>query len=105
MSTRQELEAQIEYLTNRTKQLETELAVQQSYAVRISPVYLALVKKLQQGPISIRDLASEFDTDSRTISQRLFQLKNRYSANIITLSDGRKELQNDPFASPDEVTE
>lgn len=100
MATKVELEQEVEYLRIRVSELETEnLALKATISSGCNnPMYFALAKLLQE-PRTLKELSDYFSREPRLISQWIFTLKNKYKAEIITLSDGRKQLINDPFSA------
>lgn len=82
----------------RIKQLEKELELEKAKkTLRINPKYFALANYIRETPASIQELSLHFNTDSRSISQWIYQLKRQYNAEIITLSNGQKQMLNNPF--------
>lgn len=61
---------------------------------KMNPAYKELVDFMAEGPKTFTQMSDFTMQDHRTISQWMYQLKSRWGAEIITLSDGRKELRN-----------
>ena len=63
----------------------------------MNPLYREMIDHLIAGPKTISQLAELMMRDNRAISQWLHQIKMRYEAEIITLSNGEKQLANAQF--------
>lgn len=70
----------------------------------MNPLYRELIDHLIAGPKTISQLAELMARDNRTISQWLHQVKTRFSARIITLSHGEKQLENPALFEEKQVT-
>lgn len=110
--TKADLETEVDFLRNRVAELEQRnrhlevLIIQHATHPRgINPFHYELAQLLLERPYSISELAEHFNREPRLISQWLFQLKSKFAAEVITLSDGRKQLQKDPFPGVEQKEE
>lgn len=102
--TKIDLELENDFLRGRVAELEAKLRHTEALIIRhathprgINPLHYELAQLILESPKTISELAEHFNREPRLISQWLFQLKAKFAAEIITLSDGRKELKKDPF--------
>ena len=107
--TKADLETEVDFLRNRVAELEQRNRHLEALVIRhathprgINPLHYELAQLLLARPYTISELAEHFNREPRLISQWLFQLKAKFAAEIITLSDGKKQLQNDPFPGVDQ---
>ena len=103
--TKADLETEVDFLRNRVTELEQRNRHLEALVIRhathpggINPLHYELAQLILERPRSINELAEHFNREPRLISQWLFQLKSKYAAEIITTSDGKKQLQRDPFS-------
>ena len=87
-----EMAARIAQLEQKNQQLEHELAAEKNKRNTINGFHQEVLDLLNTRPMTISEIAEEMNRDNRTISQYIHVLKSRHGFNIITLSDGRKQL-------------
>ena len=83
---------QVQMLQDENEALKAENAALRDRAVAINPVHAELVTLLTATPMTVAELGQAMTRENRYVSQCLYQLKQRYGVNVITLSDGRKQI-------------
>ena len=89
---------EIEALLAENKRLHEENAkLRKEKVIGMNPLYREVIDHLISGPKTISQLCELMARDNRTISQWLHQLKQKFGAEIITLSKGEKQLANPEY--------
>lgn len=83
---------QVQMLQDENEALKAENAALRDRAAAINPVHAELVALLTATPMTVTELGQAMTRENRYVSQCLYQLKQRYGVNVITLSDGRKQI-------------
>lgn len=83
---------QVKMLQDENEALKAENAVLRDRATTINLVHAELVTLLTATPMTVTELGHAMTRENRYVSQCLYQLKQRYGVNVITLSDGRKQI-------------
>lgn len=91
--------ATIRMLQEENEALKAQI-MKQTSAKRPHQNLINLIKTLIEAPKTVPELSRVMEKETRLISQWLHTLKTKHNANIYTLADGKKALQNpDDFTS------